>query len=93
MDITLTIPDASKDICIDALCTLGKYQTMIDEVDEDTGDITQVPNPVSRTQFAKAELIQLLKRRVKRYIQIAEEETFAVSLQVKKDAIDAITIS
>lgn len=61
MDITLTIPDNQVARVINALCVRYGYQETI--ANPNSGDVLQyIPNPQTKAQFARAQIISFLKR-------------------------------
>jgi hypothetical protein len=99
MEITINIPDGSKDICVEALTKIGHpelggpYKDLVDYYDEVTGETTQIPNPESQAAFAKKVLIQHLKQFVVNYQLNKDAAVFNAAQAVKAQAVKAIDIT
>ena len=72
--ITLTIPDPIKDRVINALCSTYGYEDEIPKLDskgnpevDGQGNEVKIPNPVTKPQFAKTQLLHFLKEVTKGY--------------------------
>lgn len=61
--IILDISDAVTDRVVDALCGLNGYQETVLDNDQ----VTMIPNPISKPQFAKQSLIKGIKADVIKY--------------------------
>ena len=93
MDVTLTIPNDKAALIVDAFCELGNYQDEIDVIDDVTKEISQIPNPETKAQFTKRQIIGLIKKTVKRHLHQTDETIFNTMLIEKKKTIDEIDIS
>jgi hypothetical protein len=63
MNITVTVPDDQAPRIINALCVRFGYKSMILSQDEN-GVLIEIPNPQTKSQFAKASIIKYLKELV-----------------------------
>ena len=72
--ITLTIPDPVQDRVINALCYTYNYEDEVTKIDDDGSPVldeqrneVKIPNPVTKPQFAKTQLLHFLKEVTKGY--------------------------
>ena len=68
MDLKISIADAQTDRVINALASNYSYQDTIDDK----------PNPETKSQFAKKQVIMFLKENVKAYETKVEQEKISV---------------
>ena len=92
MDITLTIPDTKAPRVVNAICANYGYQTDVPLVpaNPDTPEAT-MPNPETKAQFTKKQVINFLKEHVIAYEANQASETARTTARDKADS--EITIS
>lgn len=62
--LIFNIPDEKLPRVINVLADRFKYQTQIEGIDPDTGQVTLMPNPQTKAQFVKNEISKLIKNLV-----------------------------
>ena len=91
--INLTIPNDKIGLVVDTLCHRGNYTDTIDIIDQE-GDVTGTePNPLTRSQFAKVQLIRELKRMCKLYNRDQKRLLLDTDLDTENQDIENIDIT
>lgn len=57
----INIPQEKKQDIIDAFCSVYNYQEEIELQDLETEEITMIPNPQSKADFTKNELLRFIR--------------------------------
>ncbi len=85
--ISFTIPDAILPRVLDAMAYGRGYTDTITQVD-DEGNVTTIPNPITKAQFAKNELKNWVKANVVAYeSSVAAESARLAAVQDANDDI------
>lgn len=105
MDITLSIPNAKKDLILDSIATHYKYQDTVSvNVLDPSGNLTYDPssgqvittieaNPISKGAFCKSQIIDMIKGNVKGFIHQQTETEMYTTLKIELEEIDGIDIT
>ena len=80
---TVTIPDDKKDEIIDAICANYRYQETVTDPEG-----LEIPNPMTKAQFAKRKLAEFVKENLKSYKVSQVVETARDAAIVEADAVD-----
>ena len=88
--ITLTFPDGFLPRLVAAVCAKTNYQEMIPDPNS-TGSITsQIPNPVTRSQWTKQQMIRWMRTQVIEYESTQDASNAA---NVKAAEVEGIPIT